>query len=143
MQNFYLNWGADFASEETEVDRFYKQVLDAGILMYQYLNHDCPHTDYVLELAHEINKLVSQHMNYELATLKKLGISDYKVHLRDHEYLRKRFDIDMQYDVSDKMRIIMCAKMLKTFFKSHFLDFDLFYLEELRNHFKNPQRLYM
>lgn len=143
MKNFYMNWGSDFATSETDIDHFYKKILESGMLMYQYLNHDCQHTEYVLELSHEVNKFMLQHMNYEIAVLRKLAIPELKQHFQHHEYIRRRFDLEMQYDVSDRMRIIMCAKMLKTFFHEHFMEYDMFYLEELRKNFKEPGKLAM
>lgn len=140
MQEFYLQWATEYATGETEIDKNYQKILDAGLLFYQYLYYDNQAQEKMLELSKEINEIIVNQMRTEENLLKSFCPNDFEAHRRDHLSYNQRFDLKQRCSFSPKMRIEMCYKMIKEFIERHFFDFDVPDLQKIKEQMNNARQ---
>jgi len=141
MQRLYLMWFTKNLENDKDIDETYKKVLNAGLLMYQHLHFGNHNPDRVLQLAKKTNEIILLHMHFEIATMEKLHLANKAAHEADHQKYIEKFDLECKYATSDRMRIIMTAKMIKEFLNHHFYNYDIPDLQKIKEHFTIFEKL--
>lgn len=136
MQEFHLSWATEYATGDTEIDRNYQKILDAGLLLYQYIQYKNQGLTKMVQLATSIGETILYQMSLEESVISTLSPSKLKKHRADHLKYIEKFDLLHRYDVSDKMRVIMTAKMIKTYMGEHFFNFDIPDLRDIKDDFE-------
>jgi hemerythrin len=79
----------------------------------------------MLDLAQEIRTEFLEHMAFEIEFLKEINQKAAEEHEASHSFYKEKFDLECKHAMSEMMRVLMVAEMVKECVQNHICEFDL------------------
>lgn len=125
MGEWSFQWSDEFSCGDNKIDSAHKEILEKGGLLHKKIFNGGYDEFEVLNLALKLADKIIEHMYFEIDLMKELGLENWQKHEENHISYKKKFDLEQNHKLSDKMRILMIAGMTRDYMENHFLIFDI------------------
>jgi hemerythrin-like metal-binding protein len=133
MEQWSQKWSDDFACGDKGIDSAHKEIMEKGTLFYEKLCDYDSNEEELIAISNKLMKKIISHMALEINLMQKLGIEGWEEHDKNHNSYCKKFDLKHDYTLSNKMRVLMFADMVKDYMSNHFFQIDLPDLNKIKD----------